>query len=65
MRGDNEALATSLRKIIGQPVWSVIGGLNTGSDFDMLIGSKRRRSEPLKNPTVTDDEREFDGEFAL
>lgn len=65
MREVPESLARALSALIGHSAWSVLGGLNTGSDFDLCLGGRRRRPEPLRNPTVTDEEREFDGEFAL
>ena len=52
-------------RLVGEECWSVIAGKGTGSHVSMKVGAKIPRERPLKNPTLTEDERNFEGEFEL
>ena len=54
-----------LARLVGEECWSVIAGKGTGSHVSMKIGAKIPREQPLKNSLLTEDERNFDGEFGL
>lgn len=56
---------TRVRQLRGELCWSVKAGRGTGSAFTADFGEKLRRNVPLKNPHLSDDERNFQGEFAL
>ncbi|MFL6710082.1 MAG: hypothetical protein ACJ8HI_17920 [Massilia sp.] len=51
--------------LIGQSCWSLIAGPGTGSMFTLALGEKFRRERPLKNQTLSLEQREFDGEFVV
>ncbi|MBQ6656610.1 MAG: hypothetical protein IJM64_04940 [Ottowia sp.] len=52
-------------RLVGEKCWAVIAGKGTGSHVSMKIGAKIPGERPLKNPTLTEDERNFEGEFGL
>ncbi len=49
----------------GQKCWSVIGGGGSGSVISLRFGKKIRSVRPLRNPTLTEEERLFEGERTL
>lgn len=51
--------------LIGKRCWSIIAGPGTGSMASLAFGEKIRRSRPLRNPTLSSDQRELDGEFVV
>lgn len=51
--------------IQGLECWNVGAGGCVGSSFSLALGKKVRRSRPLKNPTVSDEFREYEGEACL
>lgn len=51
--------------LIGKRCWSVIAGPDTGSMASLAFGEKIRRSRPLRNSTLSSDQREFDGELVV
>lgn len=59
----SDLLVDFFRSIQRQRVWGVIAGAGSGSHVSLKLGSKIPFIKPLKNPTLTDDERGFDGEF--
>lgn len=51
--------------IIGKSCWSIIAGSGTGSMVSLAFGEKIRRERPLRNPALSPEQREFDGEFVV
>ncbi len=51
--------------LIGKRCWSVIAGAGAGSMVSLAFGEKLQRKRPLRNPTLSPEQREFDGEFVL
>lgn len=49
----------------GRECWSVIGGASTGSAISMRVGNRVPLPRPLQNPTLSPEERTFDGERSL
>lgn len=52
-------------ELMGKKCWSVIGGGATGSMLYFHIGRQMARDKPLRNPTLTETERKFTGEFSI
>ncbi|MDR2874481.1 MAG: hypothetical protein LBV44_00930 [Methylobacillus sp.] len=59
------SLEETLRSLEGKVCWSVIAGRGTGSHVSMHFGKKIPMSRPLKNTKLTEEERNFEGEFGL
>jgi hypothetical protein len=55
----------NLKCLIGKECWSIIGGAGTGSNISLAFGEKVPKKRPLKNRSLTDEERNFNGEFSL
>jgi hypothetical protein len=49
----------------GKSCWAAIAGRGTGSAIDLHFGSKVPRERPLSNPTLTEEERRFEGEVSI
>lgn len=45
--------------------WSVIAGPGSGSVFSLGFGNKKPRKYPLRNQTLSSDERLFEAEFGI
>ena len=45
--------------------WSVIAGNGSGSVICLDFGRKLPRIKPLKNPTLTEEQRNYEGEYSL
>lgn len=54
-----------VNQLIGKPCWYCFAGGSTGSRFDLLFGAKIPRAKPLRNPTVPEEARANEGEYAL
>ncbi|QDG73523.1 hypothetical protein [Janthinobacterium tructae] len=52
-------------RLIGKDCWSIIAGPGTGSMVSFYFGGKIRRERPLKNSTLSLEQRQFDGEFVI
>jgi hypothetical protein len=52
-----------LRRLKGKRCWSIKSGGSAGASLVLSIGKRVRRAQPLKNPTLSKDEREYEGEF--
>lgn len=52
-------------RIVGLECWGIIAGSGTGSNINMQFGRKIPRAKPLKNPSLTNEQREFDSEFSV
>ena len=57
-----DALVSRLR---GMPIWFVNAGGAASTSFSLSLGSKKARTVPLKNPSVPQEFREFEGEATL
>lgn len=49
----------------GNECWSIIGGAGTGSVVSLAFGAKVRLKRPRRNPTLSMEERLFEGERSL
>lgn len=54
-----------LRLLPGKNCWSIIAGPGTGSMVSIALGRQIPRQRPIKNPTLSALQREFDGEFKV
>lgn len=61
----DEMAAATLKALEGKPCWYVNAGGAAGATFSLAIGGKTPRTVPLTNPTVSDDFRQFEGEWNL
>jgi hypothetical protein len=61
----SDALDAALRALVGRPCWSVVAGRGNGSVVAMDLGDKLRRGQPLKNPQLSDEQRQLIGEYWL
>jgi hypothetical protein len=55
----------NLKHLIGKECWSVIGGAGTGTHISLDFGDKIPIKKPLTNPHLTEEERNFNGEFSF
>lgn len=58
-------LTRHLKLLSSKSCWSIIGGSGTGSIISLSFGDKIRRKEPLQNPFISADAREFDAETSI
>lgn len=61
----NTKLIDALQKLVGTPCWSIITGLGTWPTLSMQFGNKVPLERPLTNDHLTEEERLFEGEYAL
>lgn len=54
-----------LSGVRGRECWSVIGGASTGSAISIKFGDRVPLLRPLQNPTLSLEDRAFDGERSL
>lgn len=52
-------------RLLGMKVWFVNAGGAAGSSFSISFGEKRPRDLPLRNPSVSEEFRKFEGESTL
>jgi hypothetical protein len=50
---------------VGRGCWGVIAGSGTGSMVTLDFGEKVKRARPLHNPTLSDEARNYEGEYGL
>ncbi|MHB1158395.1 MAG: hypothetical protein ACYC26_16345 [Phycisphaerales bacterium] len=66
LNADNlDAYRNSLNRLIGKPCWSIVAGPPCGSHVSMCLGEQILRSRELSNSHLTNDQRKYDGEFAI
>lgn len=58
-------LESGLTLLVDQICWAILAGEGTGSALSLLIGKKIPRAEPIPNKWLSDEAREFNGEFEL
>ena len=58
-------MTDSIQKLINQPCWGVVAGKGTGSIFNLQIGNKIPRKEPLTNPHLSKEIQNNNSEFSL
>lgn len=51
--------------LLGRRCWNVACGGCVGASFQLALGGKVRRERLLRNPTVSEEYRRFEGEFGL
>jgi hypothetical protein len=56
---------SELQRLVSLECWSVKGGKPTGSMVTFEFGRKILRNNPIGNPNLTDDERNYTGEVGL
>jgi hypothetical protein len=57
--------SAELDAVSGRRCWAVYYGESTGAVIQVHFERKIARVEPLLNPNLSDEERRFDGEYAL
>ena len=57
--------SAALERLVGLECWGVVAGKGTGSQVLLGFGAKIPWDKPVKNPCLTEDERNFSGEFSL
>lgn len=63
--GGLKKIKSCLDSLILTKCWAVFAGPGTGSMVSMDFGQRVRRSVPLKNPTLSSSQREFEGEIKI
>jgi hypothetical protein len=58
-------LESALVSLVGERCWSVINGEGSGSLVSTAFGKKLLRKLPLRNASLSDEQRNFEGEFEL
>lgn len=59
------AFIKQLADLQGKECWSFIGGPGTGSMLTLDFGEKMLRERPVRNPTLTTEQRNYIGEIRL
>jgi hypothetical protein len=52
-------------RLKGEKCWTVIAGPGSGSMAKLAFGAKIKRDRKIRNEKLTDEQREFTGEFVL
>ena len=52
-------------KLVGKPLWAIVAGEGTGSILNLYLGEKLKRTNPLRNPHLSEDVRKNDSEFGI
>lgn len=63
--GSMDPVEMFLRVLPGKNCWSIIAGPGTGSMVSIAVGRQILRQRPIRNPTLSALQREFDGEFKV
>ncbi|MDY7093081.1 MAG: hypothetical protein SX243_08935 [Acidobacteriota bacterium] len=63
--GCRRKLEAIIDKLKGLTCWSYVAGSGTGSVVALDFGRKIRRARPLRNPSLTEDQRTFEGEISI
>ena len=58
-------LKGDLKRIVNLECWSAIAGAPSGSRISFKIGAKVKRETPIQNSKLTEEERNYQGEFRL
>lgn len=61
----HEKFGAILGKLNGLACWSYVAGPGTGSVVALDFGQKIQRSRPLRNPSLTHEQRHFEGEISI
>lgn len=61
----NTTIEQFLKELKGLECWACIAGKGSGSMVNMYFGDKKKRSLPIDNPHLTEDERNYEGEYGL
>lgn len=64
-RNYHSEFQNNLKCLIGKECWSIVGGAGTGTHISLAFGDKVPMKKPLTNPHLTEEERNFDGEFSF
>jgi len=65
---ENSSIAEArkfLRKLKGERCWSVKGGGAASASLVLSLGEQVKRAHPLKNSTLSKEEREYEGEISV
>jgi hypothetical protein len=63
--GSPEELQALILRLRQTECWAVIAGRGTGSAIDLHFGAKVTRKTALSNPTLSEEERRFEGEISV
>ncbi len=63
--GSAEELESLVLGLRSKACWAALAGRGTGSAIDIHFGAKVPREVPLTNPTLTDEERRFEGDTSI
>lgn len=58
-------LQAGVGRLVGHSPWSVVAGPGTGSVFKLNLGGRVPLPVPVRNPTLTEEERTYRGEYRL
>jgi len=62
---EERKLQAAVAALKSETCWSIIAGEGTGSLISLAFGEKNKRPRILRNRNLTEEEREFEGEFEL
>lgn len=62
---EEDQFRAAVNAFVGRPCWGVAAGEGTGSRFGLDLGQKIPRNKPLANPYLSEDMRNFNGEYRL
>jgi len=62
---NNADVSAVASRLLGMPIWFVNAGGAASTSFSLSLGAKKARAVPLKNASVSQEFREFEGEATL
>lgn len=60
-----EKLNENAKLLEGKKCWSITAGESTGTVIFLQIGTPKKRAAPLVSPSLSEQEREYDGEYRI
>lgn len=60
-----EQLAASLQELVGKRCWGAVAGEGTGSIVSLRFGGRTRRKNPLPNPFLSPEVRDYEADYSL
>ena len=64
-KSNEQALNDAFHELEGLECWACVAGRGTGSRVSLKFGGKIKRHNPITNPHISEEARNFEGEYGL